>query len=475
MNSGSISSEAGRAAHKPRLMAPPRIKLTNMHPDASALRKRLSVLGSFCSGDLPGLNCVQGTNKRNIRSLLLTFEALAELGSEMTASRDFSETARIILDALLQAVGAREGALFTFTVRPAILTSLAVRGFTQVPSSLFIPLLPRHVNSLVNLRTPQPLATGHYAEYLTTNGNISPELFRVIAPLRVAGRLVGMVALGHRDQEGPYHDEDLDGLGLLDPYVALAVHNHELTQSLEQRISDHLRLLGSMHQFYDNALEVFAAASDIKHVNVRGHSARVARYAAGISEAMGLDSTETAAIKASGYLHDIGMIAVDKAIFAKPAALDEREFREMADHTVVGHSIVADVEFPWANIPAVVRGHHERADGSGYPDHLHGDEISLPARVVAVADMFDALVSERAWRQAMNLGSALAELVRLTPQKLDAAAVQALLVQIRRDTVGSNSKPFLDERVLCLPGAADIDNFASLLQYKLNNGRAYSA
>jgi HD-GYP domain-containing protein (c-di-GMP phosphodiesterase class II) len=164
---------------------------------------------------------------------------------------------------------------------------------------------------------------------------------------------------------------------------------------------------------------------------------------------------------------------VDKHLFAKPGALDPEEFRAMADHTVVGHQIVSGVQFPWPQVPEVVRWHHERADGSGYPDGLQLEAVALPVRVVALADTFDAMTSERPYRQPLSLGETLTELVRLSPLKFDPAALQALLIQLRRDSVGSNPNPFVAERIACNLAPGDIDNLAASLQHKLNNGRLY--
>jgi putative nucleotidyltransferase with HDIG domain len=304
---------------------------------------------------------------------------------------------------------------------------------------------------------------------------VAPELFKCIAPLRVNGKLVGLIAMGRRAEDAQYGEDDLQALGMMSHYVALAVHNHTLSESLAHRVSEHLKLLGSVHNFYDTALETFANAIDIKHVNVRGHSLRVGRYAAGIAEAMGLDAPEVAGMRAAGYLHDIGKVAVDKRIFAKPSALDDDEFREMADHTVVGHQIVHGVEFPWPKVPEVVRSHHERLDRSGYPDALASDEITVPARIAAVADSFDAMTSERPYRPGMSVGEALSEIVRLTPQKFDAITVQSLLVQIRRDAVGRRDNRFLDDRAVCNIAPTDIDVLASALNHKITHGRIYSA
>ncbi|MEP6643206.1 MAG: HD domain-containing phosphohydrolase, partial [Acidobacteriaceae bacterium] len=305
--------------------------------------------------------------KDKFRRLLRTVEALSDLGPEMTAGRDFSQTARSMLSALQQAGGARETVLFTFSDKPSLLSSIASDGFALMPEPAIIPLLPKHVHALSSSRGPILLSQGSYDGFLSSNGNVAPELFRCIAALRVGGKLVGLVALGRREGDALYDEDDLESLEMLCNYVALAIHNHSLSQTLAQRVSENLRLMASVHGFYENALEVFATAIDVKHVNIHGHSLRVGRYAAAIGEAMGMEQSDVAALRSAGYLHDIGKVAVDKRLFAKATSLDPEEFREMADHTVVGHQIVSGVQFPWPQIPEIVRWHHERGDGTGYP------------------------------------------------------------------------------------------------------------
>src|SRR5258706_6433885 len=118
--------------------------------------------------------------------------------------------------------------------------------------------------------------------------------------------------------------------------MGLAVKNDVLAQRLAQRVAENLRFMASLHGFYDRALESFATAIDVKHVNIHGHSLRVGRYAAAIGEAMGVESSDVAALRIAGYLHDIGKVAVDRRLFGKPGGLDPDEIREMADHTTVG-------------------------------------------------------------------------------------------------------------------------------------------
>jgi HD domain/GAF domain len=412
--------------------------------------------------------------RNKFRRLLLTFGALSDFGAELIAERDFTHTASSIIARLCETFGAREGALFTFGDKPATLTSVAARGFAPFPEIARIPLLPKHVHALTSARLPLLVTRENCATYFTLNGNVSPELFKCVAPLRVGNRLVGMIVFGQREDSSNFTPEEIAALTPLSHYVALAVQNWSLKQSLEFRVAENLRLLGSLHNFYDDALEAFASAIDAKHISVHGHSLRVGRYAAGIGEAIGLGATETAGLKAAGYLHDIGKISVDNHIFSKTGKLDDAEFREMADHTIVGHRIVSGVEFPWPRIPDVVRWHHERGDGSGYPDRLHLEELPLAARIIGVADSFDAMMSDRPYRTSLSIGDTLQQLVQNAPIKLDAVAVQGLLVQVRRDASGSNKTPFLDAHHLCNIGPTDVDQFASLLQHKLTNGRTYS-
>jgi putative nucleotidyltransferase with HDIG domain len=412
---------------------------------------------------------LQGTN---LKKLLRTVEALADLGPELTADRDFRQTARAMLSAVIEAAGAHEAVLFSFSERPSLLTSVDSQGFALLPEPALIPLLPRNVHTLAATAGPVLLNSSTYDTFLSSNGNVAPELFKCICPLKVRGKLAGVIALGRRTGDALYEEDALDAFEMLSHYVALAIQNHTLGQTLAQRVSENLRLLASLHGFYDNALEAFATAIDVKHVNIHGHSLRVGRYSQAIGEALGMDPNNVASLRSAAYLHDIGMVAVDKRLIGKASKLDEEESRVMRDHTVVGHQIVSHVQFPWPQIPEIVRWHHERQDGSGYPDGLHGDEVPQAVRIVALADSFDAMTNERPYRERMSIGTALLELIRMTPEQYDPQALQALLIQVRRDSVGTNRIPILDPELMHL-SAMDVDQLASTLQHKISRGKTF--
>jgi HD-GYP domain-containing protein (c-di-GMP phosphodiesterase class II) len=418
------------------------------------------------------------------RPPLLASQLLAELGPVLTGERDLSQTANGALEVVLAAVRAGSGAIFRFQEKPAMLASIAAQGFVVFPQTAVFPLLPKHVHALTNTPGPQRISRERCDTFLSSTGNISSVWFRCIAPLRVRGKLIGALLLGEREEGAEYTAEVLKQVGDVAPFIALAIYNHQLMMSLEERTADNLKLITSVHSFWDDALAAFAATIDVKSVLMQGHSLRVGRYAAGIAEGLGMSATEASEMRAAGYLHNIGMVAVDKHLFTKAGPLEPGEFQEMAEHTILGHRIVSTVQFPWPKIPEVVRSHHERADGSGYPDRLHNDEVSMPVKVVAVADTFDAMLSERPYRKKLSLGEAAAQLSWLAPAKLDGDVVHSLLVQLRRDAVTHVSPPrpwsspqeksrkmFLDPSVGCNISPTDIDHMVSELNRRMTRGR----
>ena len=415
---------------------------------------------------------------------MLASQVLAELGPVLTGERDLVHTAGAALEVVKAAVRASSAALFRFHDKPAMLSSIAADGFVIFPQTAVFPLQPKHVHALTNVPGPQRISGERSDVFLSSTGNISSVWFRCVAPLKVRGKLIGALLLGERDGGAEYTAEILKQIGDLAPFIALAIHNHQLMLSLEERTAENLKLIASVHSFWDEALAAFAATIDVKSVQMQGHSLRVGRYAAGMADALGMSPGEVGEIRAAGFLHDIGKVTVDKRLFTKPGALEPGEFQEMADHTVLGHQIVSTAQFPWPHVPEVVRSHHERADGSGYPDRLRNDEVSLQVRLVAVADTFDAMLSDRPYRKRHSLGETAAQLSWLAPSKLDAEVVHSLLVQLRRDAAVTMApprpwasaaekarKPFLDPSVPCDISPPDIDHLVSELTHRAHRGR----
>jgi putative nucleotidyltransferase with HDIG domain len=169
-----------------------------------------------------------------------------------------------------------------------------------------------------------------------------------------------------------------------------------------------------------------ANALEAKDPYTRGHSERVGACGRRLATALGLPAVEVDTIVQAGLLHDIGKIGVPEAVLRKRGPLDPDEWALMRNHPVIGAQIVAPFEF-FAAGALVVRHHHERWDGTGYPDGLRGAAIPLGARIVAVADVYDALTSERPYRMALPREQALAHLAAEAGHTLDPEVVAAML------------------------------------------------
>jgi HD-GYP domain-containing protein (c-di-GMP phosphodiesterase class II) len=170
-------------------------------------------------------------------------------------------------------------------------------------------------------------------------------------------------------------------------------------------------------------LKRLAGALDARYPETQGHSRRVARHAAAIAKRMGLAAEQVARIRTAAAVHDVGKIAISAAIVEKPGPLSDSEYAEVKRHAEIGAEMVAGLGD--GELARIVRHHHERLDGAGYPDGLSGDRIPLGARIIAVADTFDAITSTRPYRTALRHKVALALLAEEAGSQLDPGVVRA--------------------------------------------------
>jgi HD-GYP domain-containing protein (c-di-GMP phosphodiesterase class II) len=176
---------------------------------------------------------------------------------------------------------------------------------------------------------------------------------------------------------------------------------------------------------WDARLRGLVTALETRVPGAAGHSRRVAAQSRVLARRLGLDEVETGRIESAARVHDVGKIIVSPEILEKPGKLSPGEFEEVQRHSVFGARLVASLDDP--ELTAIVRHHHERLDGSGYPDRLHDEEIPLGARTVAVADTFDALTSRRPYREARTPGRAIGILQEESGFTLDRRVVVAFL------------------------------------------------
>ena len=179
-----------------------------------------------------------------------------------------------------------------------------------------------------------------------------------------------------------------------------------------------------MFRVVGEIIEAMARMVEIRDPYTAGHQRRVSELAAAIAIEMGLSAEKVESVRVAGMVHDIGKIYIPAEILSKPAELNEMEYKMIQQHPQLSYHILGNIEFPWP-VATIVFQHHERCDGSGYPEGLSGDDILIEARILAVADVVEAMASHRPYREALGIEKALDEISRQSGILYDARAVEA--------------------------------------------------
>ncbi|HLB77080.1 MAG TPA: HD domain-containing phosphohydrolase, partial [Candidatus Dormibacteraeota bacterium] len=225
---------------------------------------------------------------------------------------------------------------------------------------------------------------------------------------RLVGAM-GAVAAGDLAQRAPAGPSD--EIGYLGKVFNL------MTASLQEKTA-------ALEDTYFASIEALARAIDARDPCTYGHSARVAAFSLEIADALGYPQDKREGLRRAALLHDIGKIGIEDHILRKAGALNYAEAKQMREHPVIGHQMLKDVPFLHSSLSGI-RHHHERWDGTGYPDTLGGEAIPVQVRILSVADVFDALTSDRPYRDAMSIGDAMELITREAGQQFDPAVVSA--------------------------------------------------
>ncbi|HWO90119.1 MAG TPA: HD domain-containing phosphohydrolase [Gemmatimonadales bacterium] len=204
----------------------------------------------------------------------------------------------------------------------------------------------------------------------------------------------------------------------------LILENRDYQRDLENRVREQAERIAEL---YVTGVQALAHALEAKDSYTRGHSARVAYYCTAMGGAMGLPHSFVQELRVGAELHDIGKIGVREAVLFKPGKLSPDEYAHIKEHPVIGERILEPLLRGHPIVLAVVRSHHERPDGLGFPDALVGSRIPLAARIAAVADTFDAMTTSRPYRIALRPERAVEELTNFAGSQFDAESVAAFL------------------------------------------------
>ncbi|HEU4587542.1 MAG TPA: HD domain-containing phosphohydrolase [Gemmatimonadales bacterium] len=203
---------------------------------------------------------------------------------------------------------------------------------------------------------------------------------------------------------------------------ALVMQNRFYQAHLEQRVYEQSQRI---QELFLEGVQMLARALEAKDAYTSGHSIRVSRYSLATAERLGFKDEELQSIRVGGELHDIGKIGTREAVLHKPGSLTADEYHQIAEHPVLGERMLSPLARESPAVLRIVRSHHERLDGRGFPDRLVGDQIPIEARIVAVADTFDAMTTRRPYRESLDPATALKEIRRVAGTQLDPNVVEA--------------------------------------------------
>lgn len=394
--------------------------------------------------------------QQDLQKLIHSFASLASLGEEVADTKDFEEMIRASLHLVLGTHAIRRGLLAQYEPSAGWFRVMAVRGARETqPSEILISA--GDADELVALG-PATMLAGGLAQspsfILQNNGLLQSLDVRLILPLIVRNDLVGLMLLGEKATGEDFSEDERAVIGSMARHIAVGIHTHRLIAEVERRADENRRLYDGLRAIYKDTVRAFAAAIDIKDKYTQGHSERVGRYCEVIGREMGWSEEEVEGIAVAGYLHDIGKLIVERDIINAPYRIDAKSSSELNRHPAAGYEILSPINHPYADIPLTARYHHERLDGRGYPEGLTGDQIPLTAKIVSLADSFDAMTTDRPYRRRRSLEEVIQELRQNTGTQF-APEVVAPFCRALLKEVNGEVKP---RRIMRLLGKDYVDS-----------------
>ncbi|HEX8175203.1 MAG TPA: HD domain-containing phosphohydrolase [Pyrinomonadaceae bacterium] len=413
------------------------------------------------------------------KKLLHTFAALADLGQEIAGTNDFEEMVRTSLHLLLGTLAIRRGALAEYDETQRLLRFIVVRGLAeQIHED--IPVDDENLESLMSLDSQgvsliiEDAEPNRFVEKHQTRFDFTR--FDLLIPLFVRGHLTGIVLLGKKASGEPFSADDKETISAMARHIGVGLNTHRLMSELERKAEENRRLYDGMRAIYQDTVRAFASAIDLKDKYTQGHSERVGRYSEIIAREMGWSDEEVEGIAIAGYLHDIGKLVVERDIINAPYKIDAQKSSELNRHPAAGFEILSPIRHPYADIPLMARHHHERVDGRGYPDGLKGDEIHIGAKIVNLADSFDAMTTDRPYKRRRIFEDVVEDLRRNTGKQFAVEVVLPFCRAILKELEGQTK----DRRIMKMLGRdyMDTERAVPLLQElikELESGTSVSA
>ncbi len=357
-------------------------------------------------------------SSREFKRHILSMRTLLSMSNDLNRAMESEQLVKVASLTLLGELQASSMALFGVERENADkFHLLGVRGFdARRFEGLVINRSSNFAVLLEKEQRAQRIARNPDQRWVRSLPDLRLAVFEHATPILVKGTMKGVVFIGPKLSGEPYTEYEMDIITFIANSVGIGIQNAHLVTQLQTTYVSTLRSLISI--------------IEAKDAYTRGHTERVAAYAIALANRMGVSEEDLRHIMFGALMHDIGKMGVLDEIVKKPGALTEEEWELMRAHPVVGARIVEKMEFLTGTV-AIVRHHHEKWNGGGYPDGLRGRDIPFGARILTVADSFDAMTTDRPYRKALSLEEALNRLKEASGEQFDPELVEVFTRYIR--------------------------------------------
>lgn len=351
----------------------------------------------------------------NLAQAVQRLSLLYKMGLALNSTMDLGRLCNLLLRMTLDALGAKAGYLLLLDHEKQVLRLADAVGLPDgiVDRISPIPLQPGGTSYWV-ISNKQPLLIKNIDEEFSFRRRSTLGFDRktvICAPLLIQAKVIGTITMANKANETNFTREDLELLSTIAAQASVSIRNARLYEDQEAS--------------YLGTVQALVSAIEANDAYTRGHSERVTRFSLALARAMGLPPERIKRLEQAGILHDIGKIGIDPSLLNKIGTLSANEIHTLRQHPRIGMRILQPIGF-LEDVSTIIGQHHEHFDSKGYPQGLSGEAILLEARILAVADAFDALTTDRPYRKAIGTDAALAEINRKAGSQFDPQVVETL-------------------------------------------------
>lgn len=362
----------------------------------------------------------------NLQQAVNRLSAVYDIGLAVNATMDLSRLFQLLIKKTSDTLRVKAGYILLLDTKTNELTIGGTFGLPQEPpANLRIPLETGGVSEwVIHNRQPLLIEDINKSDKFNKISRLGFTRETVLcAPLLVNGEPIGTITMANRKDGSPFYPEDLDLLSTIAAQASIAIRNAQLYEDQQAT--------------YLNTVHALVSAIEANDAYTSGHSERVTRISMALAGQLNLSPEQTKRLEQAAILHDIGKIGIDITLLNKKGKLTSRDIETLQRHPMIGAKILEPIHF-LQEVRTIIEQHHERYDGKGYPNRLAGESILIEARILAVADTYDAMTSDRPYRRALPPQSAFNEIRDYSGTQFDPRVAEVFLTMVKNEHLPSD-------------------------------------